>query len=73
MSRDECEHGSLRRACALCDAREEIADTLAEIERLRARVESLRGSLKSAAGWLLDAGDLEHAEWCSRQAGDMEP
>lgn len=43
--RDECEHGSLRRSCELCERD-------AEIQRLRARVAALETSL----ALLLDLG-----------------
>lgn len=35
MSRDECEHGSLRRSCALCEAASQIRLLAAEVGALR--------------------------------------
>lgn len=36
--RDECEHGSLRRKCLMCELNALIADQVAEVARLRAEV-----------------------------------
>jgi hypothetical protein len=39
MSRDECQHGSLRRKCAVCQRDEDLAEVSAERDRLRVLLE----------------------------------
>lgn len=42
--RDECEHGSLRRSCQICDRDEDIAD-------LKGRIAKLENALSQVKQW----------------------
>ena len=57
MTRNECEHGQLRRSCEICELRAEAEEQSRLIEKQAAEIPTLRQRIESAPVAIMDTRD----------------